>query len=1514
MWGEGRRKKQGLKHARTVSVALFLLLLGLTFGGVSTPVHADTIIPGDHTVTGEETWGADGSPYVVEGFLSIASTGHLILEPGVEVRIESGHVLDVQGGGTLTAEGTEPDPITITAISGYFIGLRLWSGAHASLAYCDVSNAGYSGWPAVDIQATDVTLDHCTIHDNGVGSGQAVKLTGTGLSPALTNTTIENNTGYAIWQSTIDMTPTYANLTLTGNGTDAVAWNTGYLNRGLTLDGPQLNGSPFIALDSINVQSTGHLTLTASTELLIPAARGLYVQSGGALAAEGIQANPATITTRDPGSPFVGVVFLPGSSGSLTYCDIHQAGASGYPAVYVQSSTVALDHCVLRDSAAYGVQLTGGGPGPTIMNTAIQNNTGYAIYQSTIDMTPVYQNLTMSGNGTDAVVWNTGYLNRALTLDGQQIGGRSFISLQTINVNAGGHLTLNPGTELRMQTGKGLWVQSGGALTADGTALDSTVLTALDPAAPFVKLDFLPGSTGSLTHFDLSGAGASSSPALQIESSDVNLNLCTIHDNVAGSGAAVILSGAGLSPTIANTTIRDNSGRALQQSTIDMTPAYANLTFSGNETDAVVFGAGDLYRAVTLDGTQLNGSPFISLNQINIWNGAHLTLNPGTELRMGANKAIYVESAGSLTAEGTAEQSVVVTSVDPGTPFYKVHFLPGSTSSLAYCDISHAGASGFDALAVYTPDVSLSHCIVHDNAASGIRLFAGAGSPILDNMVLMDNGMDGLRVESGVAPTVRHATVARNGDDGIHIGDGGAAVFTNTIVAGNVVGVRVVGDGTATMSHTLWDGNTEDIVGVVQETGHFEGSVAFDTDGYHLTTGSAALQLGVTTPVTDDIDAEPRPLPPGTAPDLGADESTASLTAWSKYVDGQSWEPDLTLSVEISQTVEIVDVIRAEPDSPFTLLETWTPAFLSLVTCSVEPLGAGEITTTPGTLEWDVAAGHSEVLTLTKQLRAEPGSWSETVLAEALEGLDVLDPSRPVSFERLSHHDVAVVGASPSGELLVGQTASVTAELFNAGTETETGVPVQCIIEDPTATQVYSEARSSGGIAPVSWSLLEFPSWAPAVAGVHTLTCQSMLPDDEHPGNDTYTQLITASPLGGPDVWTKDNPEDTGDVPSGHPWWISPDIWVRHQPDGGLVHQNPIVYQENTVYVRLRNRGQQSASGEVNVFWSRSRIGWPCKVGSPNVGIIPFEDLAPGEVRIVSLQWEPQEPGRHGLHTVIEADGDPADWSAPCSPHRPRWDNNVSWRNVIAYFHPPGGGLGALALQEAQVDLVNVYEWPKEVDLVVERETFPLTGTITLRLAEELFDGWQDYEGHWCEGVVVVTSTKEILITGEISATIGGIPMGAGEVTTATLAFDAPETGEFQVALQERIDGLAVGGVTYQWIVTDVAPPEVLAHSPVSEATEVPLDASIVITFSEEIGPLTFDLTLTPAVGGCNVAWDETGTVGTVTHASFAPTTAYTATVAAKDAFANPMQAPVIWSFVTQEGWSVYVPLVLRNG
>jgi hypothetical protein len=323
------------------------------------------------------------------------------------------------------------------------------------------------------------------------------------------------------------------------------------------------------------------------------------------------------------------------------------------------------------------------------------------------------------------------------------------------------------------------------------------------------------------------------------------------------------------------------------------------------------------------------------------------------------------------------------------------------------------------------------------------------------------------------------------------------------------------------------------------------------------------------------------------------------------------------------------------------------------------------------------------------------------------------------------------------------------------------------------------------------------------------------LAGDDDPANDIYTRTVTAVSCA-PDVWIKDNMDDQGEIPSSYPWFASPDLWVRHRADGGLVHQNPVAGQPNTIYVRLRNRGCRSATwGEVHLFAGPSKLGWQCLTAEPNVGTIPFADLAPGEERIVSLSWTPDAGPYEGLRAAVEADGDPLQWTQGCSPHQPRFDNNIAWRNVHTFDNRPamleagarlahdGARAGAAETQLAQIVLNNVSASPQAVDLIIERLTFPLTGTITVLLPGDLFDRWQASPGHWSQGVEVVLPSQEIRVTGPVSGTVGSIPLLGAEEAAIGLRYDAPAGTAFGVRLYQRMHGEVMGGVVYEWLLPE---------------------------------------------------------------------------------------------------------------
>ena len=100
--------------------------------------------------------------------------------------------------------------------------------------------------------------------------------------------------------------------------------------------------------------------------------------------------------------------------------------------------------------------------------------------------------------------------------------------------------------------------------------------------------------------------------------------------------------------------------------------------------------------------------------------------------------------------------------------------------------------------------------------------------------------------------------------------------------------------------------------------------------------------------------------------------------AWQKWIDSALWYPELAVSVQTSDTLEVTDVISLS--QPFTLTEAWNPEHLALITYTVDPPSGGTVLTSDEWLTWTAAGG--EVVTLTKLLYVEPCTWTQTILAE----------------------------------------------------------------------------------------------------------------------------------------------------------------------------------------------------------------------------------------------------------------------------------------------------------------------------------------------------------------------------------------------------------------------------------------------------------------------------------------------------------------------------------------------------
>ncbi len=124
----------------------------------SPPLNGETIIPGGNLT--DQTWTVAGSPYIVQGDITISSGSTLTIEPGVIIKFSTSDSqfsgidaskceLIIQNDGTLEAQGTSISYITFTSnsatpSSGDWYGIVLNPGGscnidYSYMEYCEIN-------------------------------------------------------------------------------------------------------------------------------------------------------------------------------------------------------------------------------------------------------------------------------------------------------------------------------------------------------------------------------------------------------------------------------------------------------------------------------------------------------------------------------------------------------------------------------------------------------------------------------------------------------------------------------------------------------------------------------------------------------------------------------------------------------------------------------------------------------------------------------------------------------------------------------------------------------------------------------------------------------------------------------------------------------------------------------------------------------------------------------------------------------------------------------------------------------------------------------------------------------------------------------------------------------------------------------------------------------------------------------------------------------------------------------
>jgi hypothetical protein len=341
---------------------------------------------GDHGGHGSE----GGCTYTIPdrrplNFVDVRDGATLTVEPGVEVEVAADHGITVRGDSTLTARGTEDDPIEIygsTERPGHWKGIEIYSDDPANeLSYVTVAHAGDVYWEsAVVMHRTDAaqaTIRNCTIRESST-AGIRVDTRG-GTLVDFRNNRIEDCEGPPLRLHSEVLTSLTGTTAFANNAQSHVLVDPELGDNAVKTDGTWLDVDiPYEFKRWIKITARIDVEEGATLQFRGDKKQRLAVDDGGRLVADASGGDPVTFRGAEDGRGTWRGIFLNTTTDNLLRNVVVSDGGGGYRNANVgvgigDPGALTLEDSTISDSAGWGVRVTEDGT-LTDSNNTFRNN------------------------------------------------------------------------------------------------------------------------------------------------------------------------------------------------------------------------------------------------------------------------------------------------------------------------------------------------------------------------------------------------------------------------------------------------------------------------------------------------------------------------------------------------------------------------------------------------------------------------------------------------------------------------------------------------------------------------------------------------------------------------------------------------------------------------------------------------------------------------------------------------------------------------------------------------------------------------------------------------------------------------------------------------------------------------------------------------------------------------------------------------------------------------------------